>query len=112
MFINSHNTLAYIFILHNRKESRMASFLRNAAKKQILAFWKKVGAEYRESISHQKTWLSTAGLGAGVGAKYLFKMRQSGPETRTSNMPISAIYTIENQFFLFSGFEIFSNQER
>ncbi len=51
-------------------------------------------------------------FGAGVGAKYLFKSRGSGNETRTSNMPVSAIYTIENQFILFSGFEIFSNQEK
>lgn len=51
-------------------------------------------------------------LGAGVGAKYLFKMRGSGDETRTSNMPISLLYTLENQFLVYSGFEIFSNQER
>jgi outer membrane protein assembly factor BamA len=51
-------------------------------------------------------------LGAGVGAKYLFKMRGSGDETRTSNMPVSLVYTLENQFLAYSGFEIFSNQER
>lgn len=51
-------------------------------------------------------------LGAGVGAKYLFKMRGSGDETRTSNMPVSLLYTLENQFLAYSGFEIFSNQER
>ena len=51
-------------------------------------------------------------LGLGVGAKYLFKMRGSGDETRTSNMPVSAIYTLENQLLVYSGFEIFSNQER
>ena len=51
-------------------------------------------------------------LGAGVGGKYLFKMRGSGDETRTSNMPVSLIYTLENQFVVYSGFEIFSNQER
>ncbi|EAY27876.1 BamA/TamA family outer membrane protein [Microscilla marina] len=49
--------------------------------------------------------------GFGVGAKYLFKMRGSGDETRTSNMPLSAMYTLENQFILFSGFEIFTNRE-
>ena len=51
-------------------------------------------------------------LGLGVGAKYLFKMRGSGDETRTSNMPVSLIYTLENQLLMYSGFEIFSNQER
>ena len=48
----------------------------------------------------------------GVGAKYLFKFRKSGPETRTSNMPLSLTYTLNNQILLFSGFEIFSNQEK
>lgn len=50
-------------------------------------------------------------LGLGVGAKYLFKLKGSGDETRTSNMPMSVIYTLENQFVVYSGFEIFSNQE-
>ncbi|MDB2384944.1 outer membrane protein assembly factor [Polaribacter sp.] len=50
-------------------------------------------------------------FGFGVGAKYLFKFDGSGEETRTSNMPISFLYTLNNQFFLYSGFEIFTNQE-
>lgn len=51
-------------------------------------------------------------LGFGVGAKYLFKFKGSGEETRTSNMPVSFLYTLNNQFFVFSGFEIFTNQEK
>lgn len=51
-------------------------------------------------------------LGFGVGAKYLFKFKGSGEETRTSNMPVSLLYTLNNQFFVFSGFEIFTNQEK
>ena len=51
-------------------------------------------------------------LGIGVGAKYLFKFRGSGDETRTSNMPATIQYTLNNQFFLFSGFEVFTNQEK
>ncbi|MGB3183748.1 MAG: BamA/TamA family outer membrane protein [Cyclobacteriaceae bacterium] len=51
-------------------------------------------------------------IGLGVGAKYLFKMSGSGDETRTSNMPVSLIYTLQNQIVIYSGFEIFSNQER
>ncbi|WP_010135270.1 BamA/TamA family outer membrane protein [Ochrovirga pacifica] len=47
----------------------------------------------------------------GVGSKYLFKFRGSGEETRTSNMPITIQYTLNNQFILYSGFEIFTNQE-
>ena len=48
----------------------------------------------------------------GVGAKYLFKMKGSGDETRTSNMPVSLRYTFENQFIIYSGFEVFTPQER
>lgn len=51
-------------------------------------------------------------LGVGFGAKYLFKINGSGDETRTSNMPLSARYTLENQFILYSGFEIFSPGEK
>jgi len=51
-------------------------------------------------------------LAFGVGAKYLFKFKGSGKETRTSNMPMSIQYTLNNQFFIFSGFEIFTNQEK
>ncbi|WP_299049894.1 BamA/TamA family outer membrane protein [uncultured Polaribacter sp.] len=51
-------------------------------------------------------------LGFGLGAKYLFKFKGSGEETRTSNMPVSLLYTLNNQFFIYSGFEIFTNQEK
>ncbi len=48
----------------------------------------------------------------GTGAKYLFKFNGSGEETRVSNMPITLQYTLNSQFFLYSGFEIFTNQEK
>ncbi len=51
-------------------------------------------------------------LGFGIGAKYLFKFKGSGEETRTSNMPLYFLYTLKNQFFIFSGFEVFTNQEK
>ncbi|QYJ67893.1 BamA/TamA family outer membrane protein [Flavobacterium litorale] len=51
-------------------------------------------------------------FGFGTGAKYLFKFKGSGPETRVSNMPLSLRYTLNNQFILYSGFEIFTNQEK
>jgi len=51
-------------------------------------------------------------FGFGVGAKYLFKFKGSGDETRTSNLPVSLSYTLNNQFFVYSGFEIFTNQEK
>ncbi len=50
-------------------------------------------------------------LAFGVGAKYLFKFKGSGEETRTSNLPMSVQYTLNNQFFIYSGFEMFTNQE-
>ena len=51
-------------------------------------------------------------LSIGVGIKGLFKMSGSGDETRTSNLPLTVQYTIENRYFFFSGFEIFSPQEK
>lgn len=51
-------------------------------------------------------------LGFGVGAKFLFKPGHAGDNTRTSNVPISALYTLENQFILFSGYEVFFNEEQ
>ncbi|HEX8546156.1 MAG TPA: BamA/TamA family outer membrane protein [Cytophagaceae bacterium] len=48
----------------------------------------------------------------GVGAKFLFKFRGSTKETRTSNMPISALYTLNNQILLYSGYTIFFNEEK
>lgn len=51
-------------------------------------------------------------FGFGTGAKYLFKFNGSGEETRVSNMPVSLRYTLNNQFIIYSGFEIFTNQEK
>ncbi len=51
-------------------------------------------------------------LGFGIGSKFLFKRPGSGSDTRTSNMPISIQYTLENQFIVSSGFEIFSPGEK
>lgn len=48
----------------------------------------------------------------GTGAKYLFKFAGSGEETRVSNMPMTLQYTLNSQFFLYSGFEVFTNQEK
>ena len=51
-------------------------------------------------------------LSFGVGIKGLFKMKGSGDETRTSNIPLTAQYTIENKYLFFSGFEVFTPQEK
>lgn len=51
-------------------------------------------------------------LGMGVGAKILFKPKGAGAETRTSNIPVSALYTLKNQFFLSSDYTVFTPQEK
>ena len=58
------------------------------------------------------TYAPETNLSFGIGMKGLFKVRGSGDETRTSNIPLSIQYTIENKYLFFSGFEIFSPQER
>lgn len=58
------------------------------------------------SYSPETSW------GAGVGAKFLFKLPKSGPETRTSNTPVSVQYTLNHQLILYSGYTIFFPQER
>ncbi len=52
-------------------------------------------------------------FGFGVGGSYLFKMPGSGDEsrTRTSSIPIAITYTLENQIFFYSGFEVFTPDE-
>ena len=62
-------------------------------------------------VSPVITFSPETNLGIGVGAKYLFKFKGSGEETRTSNMPVSLRYTLKNQFIFKSGFEIFTNRE-
>ncbi len=51
-------------------------------------------------------------LGFGGGTKLLFKPKKAGKETRTSNIPISARYTLRNQFILTSDYDIFFPQEK
>ncbi len=50
--------------------------------------------------------------GLGVGAKLLFKFPGAGKETRTSNMPLTALYTLNSQLLLGSGYTIFFNREK
>ncbi|MEM9990348.1 MAG: BamA/TamA family outer membrane protein, partial [Bacteroidota bacterium] len=51
-------------------------------------------------------------LSFGLGVKGLFKIKGSGAETRTSNIPLTLQYTINNNYLFFSGFQIFFPQER
>ncbi len=43
--------------------AHLASFVRNAQKEQIIAFWQCVGMEWEKQLGDQPKWLSTAGLG-------------------------------------------------
>ncbi|MBO3272235.1 BamA/TamA family outer membrane protein [Hymenobacter defluvii] len=49
--------------------------------------------------------------GAGVGAKFLFKPQAAGTDTRTSNIPVSFQYTLNQQYILYSGYTVFFNHE-
>ena len=50
-------------------------------------------------------------LGAGLGAKFLFKPKGVGADTRTSNIPVSFLYTLNKQYILYSGYTVFFNHE-
>ena len=50
-------------------------------------------------------------LGVGVGTKLLFKFNKADSVIRTSNVPMSAQYTLRNQFFFSSEYTIFTNRE-
>ena len=88
--------------------------------KEFFTFYPNKKAAARDSTLYKSKFITApvisyspeTNLGFGVGAKYLFKFRGSGEETRTSNMPVSLRYTLNNQFILFSGFEVFTNQEK
>lgn len=58
------------------------------------------------------TYEPATSLGLGIGAKFLFKPKGVDPVTRTSNIPISLIYTLRNQFIFYSGYTVFFNQEK
>lgn len=58
------------------------------------------------------TYSPETNFAMGTGAKYLFKFNGSGEETRASNIPMSVRYTLNNQFIFYSGFEVFTNQEK
>ncbi len=49
--------------------------------------------------------------GFGIGAKWLFKFKHATQDTRTSNMPIAALYTLKKQVVISSGYTVFFNHE-
>jgi outer membrane protein assembly factor BamA len=87
--------------------------------KEFFTFYPNAKAVERDSTIYEQKFIAApvisyspeTNLAFGTGAKYLFKFNGSGDETRVSNMPVTVQYTLNNQFFLYSGFEIFTNQE-
>lgn len=57
------------------------------------------------------TYEPATNLGFGIGIKFLFKPFGAGLDTRTSNIPISAQYTLNNQVLLASGYTVFFPKE-
>ena len=57
------------------------------------------------------TYEPATSWGFGVGAKFLFKPFGAGLDTRTSNIPISAEYTLNNQIVLASNYTVFFPKE-
>jgi hypothetical protein len=88
--------------------------------KEFFTFYPNQKAVDRDSTIYRQKFIAApvftyspeTSFAFGTGAKYLFKFNGSGEETRVSNMPITLQYTLNNQFFLFSGFEVFTNQEK
>lgn len=88
--------------------------------KEIFTFYPNKKAANKDSTLYKSKFIMApvvsyspeTSVGFGVGAKYLFKFKGSGEETRTSNTPITLQYTLNNQFIIFSGFEMFTNQEK
>jgi len=50
-------------ISKNTDYAHLATFVRTADDKQVLAFWKTVLMNYQQNIGGQTKWLSTSGLG-------------------------------------------------
>lgn len=88
--------------------------------KEFFTFYPNTKAVEQDSTIYRQKFIAApvisyspeTSLSFGTGAKYLFKFNGSGKETRVSNMPITLQYTLNKQFFLYSGFEVFTNQEK
>ncbi len=88
--------------------------------KELFTFYPNKKAAERDSTLYKQKFIAApvvsyspeTNFAFGTGAKYLFKFSNSGEETRVSNMPITLQYTLNKQFFLYSGFEVFTNQEK
>jgi hypothetical protein len=88
--------------------------------KEFFTFYPNQRAVARDSTIYEQKFIAApvfsyspeTNFAFGTGAKYLFKFNGSGEETRVSNIPTTLQYTLNNQFFFYSGFEVFTNQEK
>lgn len=88
--------------------------------KEFFTFYPNQKAVARDSTIYEQKFIAApvfsyspeTNFAFGTGAKYLFKFNGSGEETRVSNIPTTLQYTLNNQFFFYSGFEVFTNQEK
>lgn len=103
-----------------REKSSHATDETFEAIKEFFTFYPNYKAAQKDTTLYKSKFIAApvvsyspeTNFGFGTGAKYLFKFRGSGEETRVSNMPITLQYTLNNQFFIYSGFEVFTNQEK
>ncbi|MGC1474063.1 MAG: BamA/TamA family outer membrane protein [Psychroserpens sp.] len=107
--------LAFICCLPTQMEAQTVDNL-----KEFFTFYPNQKAVDRDSTIYRQKFIAApvvsyspeTNFAFGTGAKFLFKFNGSGEETRVSNMPITLQYTLNQQFFLYSGFEVFTNQEK
>lgn len=113
--LRSSFAMLFLFLLSFSVQAQVVEDI-----KEFFTFYPNKKAAERDSTIYPQKFIAApvmsyspeTNFAFGTGAKYLFKFNGSGEETRTSNMPITLQYTLNSQFFLFSGFEIFTNQEK
>ncbi len=113
----SYMSILLLFIVANSQTTHGQTFEKA---KEFFTFYPNKKAVEKDSTLYLSKFIAApvvsyspeTSFAFGTGAKYLFKFNGSGEETRVSNMPITLQYTLNSQFFLYSGFEIFTNQEK
>lgn len=108
--------LLLIFLFASNSELQAQTFI----DKLTNFFEFDLGGEHKDTTHYQtKLVLSpvvsyepATNVGFGLGAKFLFKPKKAGKETRTSNLPLSILYTLNNQFIFTSRYDVFFPQEK
>lgn len=106
--------MAFVFFVFS-----VPSYGQEVVEKVTTIFEHEIGKQKDTSHYHTKYVLApiisyepSTSLGVGIGSKLLFKFPKSFEETRTSNIPIAARYTLKKQFILSTDFTVFTNQEK